>query len=62
MNKLRKQDSVYYSNAAFELLEALKLSGVINVTYIYKRTLNKYNVNLKLRKYIAIFKKNELFF
>jgi predicted O-methyltransferase YrrM len=57
VDKLRKQDSVYHSNAAHELIEALKLSGIIDVTYIYKRTLKKFNVNLKLRKYIAIFKK-----
>ena len=57
VNKLVKQDSVYYSNAAHELIEALKQNNIIDVTYIYKRTLKKYNVNLKLRKYIAIFNK-----
>tara|TARA_A100001015_G_scaffold319314_1_gene441817 strand:+ start:608 stop:1396 length:789 start_codon:yes stop_codon:yes gene_type:complete len=57
VNKLRKQDSFYHSNAAYELLEALKQNELIDITYIYKRTIKKYNVNLKLRKYISIFKK-----
>lgn len=57
VNKLAKQDSVYCSNAAHELIEVLKQNNIIDVTYIYKRTSKKYNVNLKLRKYIAIFNK-----
>jgi len=56
INKV-KNDNMYYSNAAFETLNALSEEKIINFKLIYKRLSAKDNCLEKYRKYIAIIKK-----